>query len=721
MTTPTKFSRSALTLALFGALTAPVIAADQNSQDTTVFDSVDVLGKAYRNTATKTALKPEETPQGITVIDDEQLEQRGVQSLSEAVRYAPGVVTETRGGVVTMYDTFMIRGFRANQSYYDGLVLPLLNGWNLQPQIDPIAIQQVEVFKGPTSVLYGAMSPGGMVNMVAKSPRQESSTKVGLATGSHRLMQASLDSTGQLGESDVSYRLLALARKKDSQVDGATEERYLIAPSLDWQATDRTWVNVNLYYQKDPAMGINSALPSSGMFVANPNGSTSPSTSIGADDWSTFEREVFMLGYKIHHEFNDSWSFLQNARYLNASLLQENTYHGAVYTGAGWDYNYWDPNTGNIRLTAYSTEEESKGFTIDNQLSGMVKTGDLTHNLLLGIDYQNLDGESIYTAFDKVYWNNLFKPSNDYVNRHDMGNAYKNVDEITVDQLGFYLQDQIRYENLILIAGGRYDHYRSSSKYNGSSTKADHKQFSFRVGALYELGAGIAPFVSYATSFEPLAGTNSVTGKPYDPELGKQIEAGVKYQSDDGTRSLTTSLFQITKSDVLAADPNNFQQRIQIGEVVSKGAEIEGRWYATDSLDLSASYTYLDMEVTQAGADQKLEGTTPIYVPSHSANLWANYQFYTGALAGTRFGGGVRYVGKMERDAYNLAGNVPSYTLVDMSVGYELGNASESLAGATLNLIANNLFDEEYYSCYNNDNCWYGAERSVELNINYEF
>ncbi|EGA71673.1 ferrioxamine B receptor [Vibrio sinaloensis DSM 21326] len=721
MITPTRFNRSTLTLALLAALAAPAFAAEDTSEDSTLLETVTVLGKAYRNTATKTALKPEETPQGITVIDDQQLEQRGVQSLSEAVRYASGVVTETRGGAVTMFDTFMIRGFRAEQSYYDGLVLPLLNNWNLQPQIDPFAVQQIEVFKGPTSVLYGAMSPGGMVNMVAKSPQQEQSTKVGLATGSHSLKQVSLDTTGQFGDSDVSYRLLALARQKDSQVGGATEERYLIAPSIDWQVTDSTWVNFNLYYQKDPSMGINSALPSSGMFVDNPNGSTSPSTWIGADDWSTFEREVMMLGYKINHEFNANWSFLQNARYLDASLLQENTYHGAVYGPGGWDYNYWDPNTGNIRLLAYSTEEESKGFTIDNQLSGLIETGSIQHNILLGIDYQNLDGESVYTAFDKVYWNNVFNPSNDFINRNDMGNEYRNVDEVTVDQLGFYLQDQIRYNNLVLIAGGRYDHYRADNEYNGASTKADHRQFSYRVGALYEFESGIAPFISYATSFEPLAGTNALTGEDYDPELGKQIEAGVKYQSADGSQSLTTSLFQITKSDVLAADPNNFLQRIQIGEVVSKGVEVEGRWYATESLDLAASYTYLDMEVTDAGADQGLEGTTPIYVPTHSANLWANYQFYTGSLAGARFGGGVRYVGKMERDAYNLTGSVPSYTLVDMSFGYELGNAVESLDGTSVNVIANNLLNEEYYSCYDNDNCWYGAERSIELNVNYEF
>ncbi len=247
MTTPTNFKRSTLTLALLTAFSAPVMAADEVSQDTTELETITVMGKAYRNTATKTSLEPEETPQSISIIEGEQLEQRGVTSINQALRYVPGVATENRGSSVTMFDDFTIRGFQTkNLNYYDGLSMLYLTGWNLQPQVDPIALQQVEIFKGPTSVLYGAMPPGGMVNMIAKTPQEEASTKVDVATGSRNLMRASIDTTGQIGDSDFSYRLIALARKQDSQVDNAEEERYVLAPSLDWQATDKTLINFNV-------------------------------------------------------------------------------------------------------------------------------------------------------------------------------------------------------------------------------------------------------------------------------------------------------------------------------------------------------------------------------------------------------------------------------------------------------------------------------------------
>ncbi|WP_372384977.1 TonB-dependent siderophore receptor [Vibrio sp. BS-M-Sm-2] len=715
MTTHTRFKYSSLAVALLTAFSAQALAEETVTAADSNVETITVMGKAYRNTATKSALEPEETPQGITVIDEEQLDQRGVKSLNQALRYAPGVVTEQKGASVTMYDTFSIRGFSNNQSYYDGLILPFLTGWNLQPQIDPIAIQQVEVFKGPTSVLYGSMPPGGMVNMIAKAPQEDGSTKVGVSTGSRNLMEALIDTSGQLGGSDFSYRLVALARKQDSQVDNAEEERYVIAPSLDWQVSDRTLINFNLYYQNDPSMGTNSAMPLEVLKASD------PSVSMGDKNWSTFEREVLMLGYKINHQINDNWTFLQNARYSDASLYQENTYHRGTNFNAA---------TGSLIRNVYSTDEDSQSFVIDNQVSGRVEISGLEHNLLFGVDYLKLTGDSLYKEFDanSSFGDfNAYNPNNDLLDKSQLQENYRESHDITTEQLGLYFQDQVRYDALVLLAGGRYDMFKASDEKTSiyptsdGTEKADHNQFSYRVGALYELDNGISPFVSYATSFEPAAGTD-INGNSLKPQLGEQVEFGVKYLSADMAQQLTASYFYITKKDSIAADPSDptYRSKIQLGEVRSQGMEVEGRWFVTEDWDVNASYTYVDMEVTE-DANPDLEGTTPIYVPTHAANLWSNYYVYGGALAGTRWSAGARYMGDMEMDATNTQGKVPSYTVVDISVGYDLGEASETLSGATANLLVNNLFNEEYYTCYDQSNCWFGAEQSVELSVNYEF
>lgn len=707
MRTPTNFPRSTLTLALLAVFSAPSYSSEQSSEDLTELDAVTVFGETYRNTATKTALEPEETPQGITIIDQEQLEQRGVTSVNQALRYVAGASAENRGNSVIMFDDFKIRGFSTkNVNYYDGLSMLYLNGWNLQPQVDMVAVQQVEVFKGPTSVLYGAMPPGGMVNMIAKAPQQQAATTLGLATGSRNLIEASIDTTGQIADSDVSYRLIALAREQDSQVDNAEEERYVLAPSIDWQATDSTLINVNLYYQNDPEMGMNSSMPLEVLKKSE------PSVSMGDVNWSQFERELFMVGYKIHHQFNSNWTFLQNARVTKADLYQENTYHA---TAVNLD--------GTLTRYPYSTDEELKGFVIDNQVSGAIDIAGVENNLLFGVDYQSMDGDVAYTSYSVVPGSGFvpfdpLNPNNNALNRADVTETGVYLDDTEATQLGIYLQDQIRLGNLVVIAGGRFDQYESQSDYYAH--KSNHDHFTYRVGALYELDSGWSPFVSYATSFEPAPGVDK-NGSAFDPETGEQAEVGVKYLSQDMSTSASASFFHITKKNALMADPTNiYGPKIQVGEAVSQGVELEARWYANQNFDLSAAYTYLDMEITK-DAGNGLEGTTPIYVPTHSANLWANYHVYAGALAGTRISGGARYVGEMEMDATNTQGKVPSYTSVDLSLGYELGQASESLSGATVNLIANNLFNDEYYSCYDQNNCWFGAERSLELNVKYAF
>ncbi|MHA2936942.1 TonB-dependent siderophore receptor [Vibrio sp. RC27] len=698
------FKRSAVSIALLGVLSGAAVADEVVSEDS---ETITILGKTYRNTATKTALQPEETPQGITVVDNELIEQRSVKSLNQALRYSPGVTTEYRGAAVTMFDSFNIRGFDVEQSHYDGLLLQFLNGWNLQPQIDPIAMQQVEVFKGPTSVLYGSMPPGGMVNIIAKSPQVDSATNVGIATGSRNLVEASVDTTGQVSNSDLSYRFVALARKQDSQVDNATEERYVIAPSLNWQVSDRTLVNFNLYYQNDPAMGVNASVP----IISGDYGSTSPSTSVSDVNWSDFKREVLMIGYKINHDFENGWSFLQNARYTDAELFQKNTWH---------EESQFNEATGDLDRYAYTTDETSTGFAIDNQLTAQIVIGDVEHNLLFGVDYQHLKGDANYTTYGTVTGFNIYNPDNDMIDASSLEKGGEYLDKVSVEQLGIYFQDQIRYNRWVLIAGGRYDWYESTSDYSGYYEEADQNQFSYRVGGLYEFDNGVSPFLSYATSFEPAAGLDG-DGDPYDPELAQQVEAGVKYLSNDMSYEATASVFHIVKSDALMANPDDpWAAALQVGELTSQGLELEGRWFVNESVDVSASYTYVDMEVTE-DTQNGLEGTTPIYIAEHTANLWVNYQALDGALSGTRIGGGVRYVGEMQMNAENTEGMVPSYVITDMSVGYDLGEISPSLENTSANLVVNNVFDEESYACFDKTYCAYGVERSFEFNVDFKF
>ncbi|WP_172580644.1 TonB-dependent siderophore receptor [Vibrio harveyi] len=711
METPIKFHRSTLAVVV-SALIAGHAVADE---DVTQLETMTVLGETYRNTATKTSLEPEETPQAITIITKDEMDLRGVSTVSEALRYSSGVNTELRGGAVTRLDLFNIRGFINYTNFYDGLPL-LFNGWNLQPQIDAAAVEQVEVFKGPTSVLYGNIPPGGMVNIIAKTPQSEPANTVSVSTGTNSLKEVNFDTTGQIGDSNVNYRIVGMAKQRDGQAETSEDERYLIAPSFDWQATDNTLVNVNVYYQNDPSAGIYTTVPTAGSVLDNPLGSLSPDTYLGDKNWNTYEREVLMIGYKILHDFNNNWQFLQNARYMTADSYQENTYNSPLAA---------DNRT--IGRNAYLTDEDSTSFVIDNQLSGYVAHGNFEHNLLLGLDYQYLDSDVKYKdTLGYSLTQDIFNPNHNQIDRDALKFAYQQALDIKTKQLGVYFQDQLRYNNLVMIAGLRWDKYESDtntvSDYLGTVTpskeKLDENNVSFRVGALYELDFGLSPYLTYSESFEPIAGADA-SGKAFDPSTGHQWELGFKYAPLGGDVSGNLALFHITKKNAILTDPNNpYAPQYQAGEVVSQGAELEAKWQATPQADLTLNYTYINMEIKEDSYYHQ-EGKTPVWVPEQTASLWANY-YYEGTLTGLRTSAGVRYVGKTEMDAQN-SDQVPDYTLVDLAASYDLSAASQSLDGASVTLSASNIFDEEYYSCYDKNNCWFGAERSIEAKLEYKF
>ncbi|KXO09048.1 Ferrichrome-iron receptor [Moritella sp. JT01] len=682
--------------------------AEQSISDNTE-EQMTVFGKAYRNTATKTALAPMDTPQAISDVDRVTLDSRGVKSVAEALRYVPAVNTELRGGAVSRLDLFNIRGFINYQNFYDGLPL-MFNGWNLQPQIDSIALEQVEVFKGPTSVLYGNIPPGGMVNLIAKSPQQEQSTDVTITGGSHDHKELSIDTTGQIADSNLSYRVVALARKKDGQADTSEEERYVFAPSLDWQVSDKTLVNFNVYYQNDPSAGIYTSVPGAGSVLSNPNGKLDSSTFTGDENWNTYEREVLMLGYKINHEFNNNWAFLMNARYMDADAYQENTYNTALQS---------DMRT--VGRNAYLTDEKSQSFVIDNQISGRFNTGVLEHNVLLGFDYQQLDSRIIYKDASAPSID-VFNPNHQQIDGSSLNFTYTTDFDLESNQVGLYVQDQLVLGNWIVIAGGRYDEYEQTSTdhASGSDTAAAIKQdnFAFRLGGLYNFDNGLAPYVSYAQSFEPVVGADR-HGNAFVPSTGEQWEAGLKYESADMSKTFVVSLFNITKQNDLTRDPTGTPyNKVQTGETQSRGVEVEANTMLTDNMDLAASYTYMDMKVTEDNTG--LEGKTPIWVPKHAANVWLNYYLYNGMAAGTTIGTGIRYVGETQIDALN-SDQVPDYTLVDLSVSYDLSYLSDSLDGSSISVVASNLFGTEYYSCYDTNNCWFGAERSITANVKFNF
>lgn len=721
-------------LAVAIATSTSLAYSEEDSTDSLTLDTLDTLevkGQTYRNTATKTQLDPEETPQAISIISSEELNERGVESLAEAVRYSTGINTELRGGAITRFDLFNIRGFDNDTVLLDGLPL-VFNEWNLQPQIDPVAIEQIEIFKGPTSTLYGEMPPGGMVNIISKSPKKESESAVEVTLGSDNKKEIAIDSTGALNDK-VNYRINALVKQKDGQANTSSEERITIAPSLDIQISESTLLNVNLYYQNDPSAGVYSGLPSAGTLYTHESGFHSSSDAYYGDvNWDTYEREVLLLGYKLDHKINNTWSFLQNARISIAEAYQENVYSSGLVSDVAQSYldaygsTYGLDITDNesIYRTAYLTDESQQSINIDNQFSSLFDIGDTEHNILVGFDYLKSTEDTIYkyASFGSTPTISLIDPDNDQIDYATLMSSLVSDTDYTTkrEQIGIYLQDQIRYNNWVFLANARYDQYEIDQEGESASYgiyDLEQDAVTGRIGALYEFNNGVSPFINYAQSFEPEIGQDT-DGNAFDTSTANQIEAGIKYQNSNLYTSATA--FHIVKSNVVMNDPeSSAYDQIQVGEVTSQGFELEITKAISNELDLSLAYTYQDVEITKDSTNG-VEGNTPVWTPDQQFSSWLNYRPGQGALLGASFGIGIRYVGETQVDAEN-SDLVPSYSLTDLSVGYDLAQLSADFKGASVQFSVSNVFDEVYYSCYDTDNCWYGADRSFELKGRYEF
>lgn len=684
-------------------ISAPVYADGQNQAN---FEE-SVYSSTYRNTATKNALPPEKTPQGYSIIDQEDIQNKGHSSLAEALRYTAGVNTQLRGGAVTRFDLYNIRGFNNDKTYYDGL--PLFNNqWNLVPQIDPQGIAQVEVFKGPTSVLYGAMPPGGMVNIISNSPSNEPYTKIHLSTGTGKLFETGVQSKGALSQ-QLNYSIDGLIRNKDGQANTSREERRMISPQITWQPNETTLVNFNLYHQKDPNAGVYNALPAKGLFLKNKNGELKTNAYMGDKNLNTYDRDVTIVGYKINHKISDNWTYLNNFKHFSGTAYQENTYA----TGLAADES-------TLGRRAYLTDEESKAWAMDNQLSGQFDIGQTQHDLLIGIDYQTQKSDIKYedAAIAPI---NLFSGNNAQVDRDSVSlknTAYNSDFQRKYDQLGLYIQDQITLNNLTIMAGLRHDKYKGTEegKKYGAKTKTSnsHSPTTGRVGLLYSFDSGIAPFISYAQGFEPQTGKNR-NGEEFDVSKSQQIELGTKFNSADKTTDLTLSAYNIKKTNVPTKDPNGgTYDQVQAGEITAKGLELELSKQFNDNFSVNLALTKQDVEITKDNSG--LEGKTPIRTPDFLANAWLNYTLFDGVLSGTQLGLGIRHTSETQIDSAN-SGKVPSATLLDASINHDVA----SVPGLSVNLSANNIANKRSYSCYDKNSCWFGSERNVKATVSYEF
>ncbi len=689
--------------------------------------SMDGYNATHSSVATKTSMPLVRTSQSVSVVTREQIDKQGSMTVAEAVRYTPGVLTNPYGNT-RRYDYLAMRGI--NDGSVDNIIIDGLKsmgdpGSYSSLQIDPYFIERIDVLKGPSSVLYGRSNPGGLASLTTKRPQFIEAARIDLSYGSNDYKSLGFDVTGPLNE-NVAYRVVGVAKDADSQVDYVEETRYTLMPSLTLNLSEDTSLNLYAYLQHDPNGGYHGSLPASGTLEKRNGRRLSGSFFEGDPDIEEFKRTQNMLGYEFQHRFNDVWSARQNFRYLDAEVENSQVWQSGYY---------WTPADSNELYRGFSGGEESlHAWIVDNMLQAEFATGSALHTVVVGLDYQYTKNKIFNDADRSVY----DPRSPGTVPTLDTGSSgypsfalspFATADALRRQkQAGFYIQDLVELGNWNISAGLRQDWYDVSIDDSISGKDANQgEKLSGHVGVLYAFENGISPYLSYSTSFNPTSNYSS-GAQILEPTTGKQWEAGVKYQPVGSDDLYTLSFFTIDMENLFAKEnslvTDNFYKGV--GGMKSRGVELEARVNVTEHLRVLGSVTLNDVKYSKsyfaynsAGEVVDAKGNTPYQTPERMASLWADYSFAEGLLAGLNIGGGARYVGySWGNDAHDF--KVPSYTLFDASIGYDLSRVG--LNGTSIRLNANNLTDEYYVaSCYNASSCYLGAERNVVATITHQF
>lgn len=703
-------SKTLLAVAIFSLMTASH--ADETAEQknsTSVLPTISIQAQKettspYVATKATSALKSDaplfKTAQSVSVVTREQLDQKQARTLADALEGVAGVEAGKLGR--RGWDDFVIRGQTSSDSVYvDGLRV----GQNTFVATELSGMDQVQVLKGPASINFGLVAPGGMVNLVTKRPEAENFARASMTYGSYSLKEGTFDLNYSPNNSEKgAFRLNGRISDQDDPTDYVYFKNYYISPSYNFDLGDNTDLSVIASYQHREYIR-QQGLPVIGTLKDNPNGAIDRSLYIGDPNFGKYEADVYRTGYTFKHAFDNGWNFNQNF------AVQKTEMDGtAVFaqTKKFWtDSSYTTINRAN---NSRHQVIDNLSFAIDNRLNKQFDLYGMQHDINIGVD--------------------AFQEKSDYTNdKYDIGdlNIYnpiydqaveltENVRDINrLKYLGIYLRDRIQLnDQLLLNLSGRQDwaQTQTTSLVNGSASKQSDNAFTGSASVMYTLNDIVAPYVSYATSFTPNSGTD-VNNNPFKPEEGKQVEVGMKLQSPDQRIQGAIAWYDLKRQNVVVNDSNNTSEKVQRGEQLTRGIETELGAEILEGLKLTAAYTYtIDAEISKDAKTSNV-GKSLNNIPEHAYSLSARYKFDPASKLGWYVGGGFR--GETYKTVDGLDVHVPGYTVFDTEAGYDAGHWGAQLA-------IRNLFDKDYYAGALNENLvTLGNPRQINFTVKFNY
>lgn len=667
---------------------------------TETYERADGPVQGYRATrsasATRTDTSIHETPQSISVVAKDAVEDLGATRLQDALDYAGGVGRANNFGGQGL-TTFTVRGFTTGEFYRNGF--PINRGYPNMP--DANTIERLEVLRGPATMLYGRGDPGGTFNVVSKQPLPERTVTLGSQLNDQGMRRGTLDASGPLDEDGrLAYRLNVVGEGGDTFRDHVDTERYGVTPVLSWQVSDAT----RLIFEGD-FMRNNAPLDRGVTRYAKQIGSASRDSFFGEKDVGKLHNDNNMAQLRFEHLLNDDWTLGGGVQWLDGSLKGNAVEaNGIAADGRTLGRNF------NYRKLEWSDRDAQLNLT------GHFDTAGLQHTLLTGIEYEDYDYQSIIQRSSGAvgaYPIDLFDPL--YGQPRPALTRTPTHDKENLKTYAAFVQDQVALtDKLKVLAGARFERFEHDYETyvpGGKSWQASDNAVTPRIGVSYDLTETLALYADTARSFKPNTGASRLGGG-FAPEKGKSYEMGLKWEALDQQLSVDAAIYQIEKRNVLTTDPVDSTFSVAAGEVRSRGFDVNVAGNLTPEWRVIGGYAYVDAEVTKDNVLRS--GTRLLNIPKNSFSLLNMYEFQDGMLKGLGLGSGLKYVDERAGQTANTGFSMGSYTVVDLLGFYKVNDK------VRLNLDLKNLFDRDYEEgAFGNVYAYPGAPRTLQVGIAY--
>lgn len=635
-------------------------------------NAVAEKGAGFAPTQTQTAgkapMRQLETPQSVGVVTREEMESRQVTTLQQALQTVAGVspVNFGRRG----FDDINIRGFRSTESILiDGLV----QSPSMWTRMVPYGYERIEVLKGASSILYGQVQPGGLVNAVSKRPHREALSEVGVELGSFGMKSLSFDVNRPLSESGkTAFRLNAYVADTDDPVDHVWRKDRWLAPSLSLDLGRDTDLVLFGTYSGSRWLRMQGISPY-GTVLPNRNGPLPRTLFTGEPAFGPYAVEQYTLGYAFEHRISPQLSLRQNVRY------EQEKGEGRFVSNQALQ----QPRQRLQNRVASLQKADYDILVTDTLLLATFDALGMSHRLVVGMDARR--GKS-----DQANTNCRIAPLDLYAPVYGMSATCPATptthapSRLTV--AGLYLQDQVKFaKGWTALLGLRREGSRNETNdwVRREHTVTRDYATTGAFGLTYEFQPGWAAYGSYSESFLPVAG-KTFGGTPFVPETGKQWETGLKYERPGGGLTGSLAVYDLKRQNVTNADPVNPTFQVQTGEQRSRGLELQTGADLSNGVKLTASYTYADTAVTRDN-DKSIVGRPLNLTPRHVAAVWATWRLPV--LQRVTVGLGGRYV---SRQVGSFPFTLPPYFVADASLSY-MGDNWRLTAGVS------NMFNRKYF------------------------